>query len=356
MKISRTSQGKAHGRPGRPPSQKKPETEDVPCRCVRCGKEFRKQVNNFPLSQSPLWEENNGRVPICYLCVDELYRDYTRKFQNDKDAIERICMKLDYYWNTEIYDTAARNKTAGSRIRAYITRVNQGKYAGKTYDDTIEEGRFELPPKVVVEEEPDESANYLLNTPVASLTSVEAPTEDTILFWGAGFTADFYHELNLRYEKWTGSLPKPLDLADEALYKQICIQECIINRNISRGEAIVQNQNILNTLLGSLNIKPVQKKEDEAAGDTDSTPLGVWAKRWEDKRPIPEDTELDQENKIIKYINVWFYGHLGKMLGMKNIYSPLYEAEIGKYTVERPEFEGEDDDVVIDEVFGGEEE
>ena len=109
----------------------------------------------------------------------------------------------------------------------------------------------------------------------------------------------------------------------------------------------------MNNLLGSLSIKPIQKKEDDDALGIDSTPLGVWAKRWEDKRPIPEDDpEMKDSYGIIKYISTWLLGHLGKMLNIKTINTKLYEDEIAKLRVDRPEYEGEDDETVFNDYFG----
>ncbi len=41
-------------------------------------------------------------------------------------------------------------------------------------------------------------------------------------------------------------------------------------------------------------------------------------------------------------------GHLCKMMGIKgNKYTRLYEETIAKYTVEKPEYDGEDDDWIL---------
>ena len=103
--------------------------------------------------------------------------------------------------------------------------------------------------------------------------------------------------------------------------------------------------------MSSLNVKPNQKSDESS--ELESTPLGVWAKRWEDKRPIPDYDDEIQEPKIIKYISVWLLGHLAKALGLKNMYSQVYEDEIAKYRVEKPEYEEEDDDQLIADIVAG---
>lgn len=54
---------------------------------------------------------------------------------------------------------------------------------------------------------------------------------------------------------------------------------------------------------------------------------------------------------IVRYITVWFLGHLCKMLGIKNTYCKLYEDEIAKMRIERPEYEDEDDETMFNDIF-----
>lgn len=347
-KISKIHTGGS--KPGTPP---KPKEELDRFICSRCGRIYKRQRNNFPISHSPLFMRNGGYMPLCNTCLDELFEHYKDVLGDEKEAIRRMCLKLDIYWNPELYAMINKSSTTVSRMKSYISKTNLLKYSGKSYDDTIDEEAtaVDINRAAMMAEEygVDDS---LLNRPMASPVPVKMPDADTVLFWGAGFTPEFYTELNLRYERWTGKLKKPLDPGTEALYKQICIAEATINKNIVNGKSVEQAQTSLNNLLGSLNIKPNQKREDEEALGIDTTPLGVWAKRWEDKRPIPEDDpEMKDSYGVIKYISTWLYGHLSKMLGMKSIYSKLYDDEIARIRVERPEFEGEDDETVFNEVF-----
>ena len=40
------------------------------------------------------------------------------------------------------------------------------------------------------------------------------------------------------------------------------------------------------------------------------------------------------------------------MLGIKNSYCKLYEDELAKMRIERPEFEDEDDETMFNDIFG----
>jgi hypothetical protein len=172
-------------------------------------------------------------------------------------------------------------------------------------------------------------------------------------FWGAGFAPDFYLELERRYQDWTGGA-QVVDPSERSLYKQICILEATITRDSAQGKAIDKNVNALNTLLGSMNLKPAQKKDD---GDSaiEGTPFGVWIRRWENERPVPDvDPELKDVDGIVRYIEIWFRGHLSKMLGIKNSYSKMYEEEIAKRRVEHPEYDDEDDETMFNDIFDSE--
>lgn len=67
--------------------------------CTRCPRNYTKQKGNFPASQSPIYRENGGYLPVCRHCVDEMYQHYKLVFEDEKSAIRRICMKFDIYWN-----------------------------------------------------------------------------------------------------------------------------------------------------------------------------------------------------------------------------------------------------------------
>ena len=178
--------------------------------------------------------------------------------------------------------------------------------------------------------------------------------QEVRIFWGSGYTPEMYVELEQRRQYWMSRLgtENDLDIGTEALIRQICSLELDINRDRAAGRSVEKSITALNTLLGSANLKPVQKKQpDDADAALENTPLGVWLYRYENKRPLPEvDDDLKDVNGIKKYIFTWM-GHLCRMLGDKNTYSKLYEDEIEKYRVQRPEYADEDDETMMMDIF-----
>ena len=157
-----------------------------------------------------------------------------------------------------------------------------------------------------------------------------------------------------RWEYWINRLPEglTLDVGTTALIQQICATELDINKIRASGGNVDKQVNTLNTLLGSALLKP---KADSGDTSLEKTPLGVWLYRYDNKRPLPEiDDDLKDVNGIKRYVFTWM-GHVCKMLGKKNRYSELYEDELAKYTVQKPEYDGDDEEALYARILTGQE-
>lgn len=318
--------------------------------CCRCGLAYSRQKGYFPVSHSPMYR-GSGFLPICSECVDQMYDQYCATLRDERAAMRRMCMKLDLYWSDSIYDMVERTSGLNSRVRNYIGKSNLGRFINKTFDDTIKEEELlqrtmgvnplSVAPPVEEEPEPDPEEEIIIE-------------DDVRMFWGPGYTPSMYRDLEERRKYWMSKYPASYqpDIGEEALIRQICNLEIDINRDRAAGKSVDKNINTLNTIVGSLNLKPVQKKADDNDAEYESTPLGVWIRRWENNRPIPEpDPELKDVDGLIRYIDIWFRGHLAKMVGYDNAYSKAYEDEMARIKVERPEFEDEDDEITFNNVF-----
>lgn len=320
--------------------------------CTRCTRSFNRQRNNFPASQSPIFKENSGYLPVCRHCIDEMYEHYKSVLKDEKAAIRRICMKFDIYWSDRVYDAISKTSTTNSRVLSYISKSNLRQFEGQTYDDTLDE---ELQKKL------DEQNNYQISIDSSLIgDDDEGETEKIIIpqesidFWGEGLPLGYYPELDKRYKYWCGESDGERDVGEMAVIKQICMLEVTINHDTAMGKPIDRNVNALNTLLGSANLKPSQKKtEEETDSNFDKTPFGVGIKMYENSHPIPQpDPELQDADGIVKKITIWFLGHICSMLGIKNSQSKMYENELDKLRVEHPELDDEDDEVFFANIFG----
>lgn len=345
-KVSKIKQarGTVGSRPGQPlPREREPEE----FWCSRCKKSYKKQQGNFPGSQSPLYSGNNKYLTVCNRCVEELFDHYKKTLGSEKEAMKRICLKFDIYWSPELYKMVGNGSehhcTNPVRIRNYISRTNLIKFVGKTFDDTLDEEVPEIKREITTIRKPEDAATVYSYDEDADEEIRVAP--EVVRYWGTGFTPEMYRDLEERRKYWLSQFPSDitLDPGEEALLRQICNLEISINRALAAGESIEKQTNALNTLLGSMNIKPSQKKNSEDAG----IPFGCEIARFEEEDPIIEpDEQFADVDGMKKNIMTWFLGSLCKTAGIKNDYSNLFEEETRKYTVERPKYEeeeGEDD-------------
>lgn len=325
--------------------------------CSRCSTAYSRRKGYFPVSYAVL-HKGIGYIPVCKECIDSMYNSYLSQCSGLEDpakaAVRQMCRKLDLYWSEKVYDIVSRKNTPRSMMTQYIAKINSVSYVGKSYDDTLsEEGALwsfcnvqeeqkqeEYVAPQIVPEEIDEETEEDIDIP-----------EEVVKFWGSGYTASMYQELEERRTYYMSKIQSngELDIGAEALIRQICNLEVAISRDGAAGRAIDKNVSTLNTLLGSLNLKPAQRRNDDVEAEISSTPLGVWLYRYENKRPLPEiDDQLKDVNHLKKYIFTWM-GHLCKMLGVKNGYTKLYEEEVDRLRVDKPEYDDEDDeDVIID--------
>lgn len=318
--------------------------------CCRCGTAYGRRKGNFPVCYAGLYR-GTGYLPICRNCVDTIYNEYFAQSGDQKKATRQVCRKLDLYWNDQIYESVANKSTTRTMMTNYIQRVNNISYAGKSYDDTLisdgtmwkfsEEDLYQEPEEEIVV--PDQNDD--------ELTLDDIPKE-VIEFWGPGYTPGMYMELEQRLQYYRGQMGEDArtDLGTDTLLRQIAMLEIDINRARASGKSVDKMVTSMNSLLSSLS-----KPQKNAAIDTAAanTPFGVWIKRWEDERPLPEvDDSMKDVDGIIKYVLTWVYGHMAHMLKIKNARTPLYDDAIASLRVEHPEYDDEDDETLLYDLFG----
>lgn len=240
----------------------------------------------------------------------------------------------------------------------YIAKINSISYAGKSYDDTLsEEGTLwdfnRNGAASTVGEDESAKTTEAKDEKSEAAEEVDVP-EDVIAFWGPGYQPDMYLDLEQRRSYWMSRFPDgvDIDIGTEAIIRQICSLELDINRDRAAGRAVDKSINALNTLLGSASLKPAQKKDD-ASTNLQKNPMGVWLYKYENLRPLPDEDNESKSNRIKKYIFTWM-GHLCKMVGMKNGYTRMYEDEIERLRVERPEYKDEDDESLLINAYSDE--
>jgi len=302
--------------------------------CSCCGKPYDKQKDNFPHTVSPLFKGNNNYSTICKNCTPKLYTQFVDFFSgNEEKAIERLCQLNDWYFGENPLNSSKKISADRLRINGYVSKLNISPNTGKTYSETLIERSSET--VETFEDMKDKGSKV---------------QQKTVKFFGLGFSEEEYQQMANQYDDWIGR-HECKTKAQEELFKNICIIQVQIQKATQRNEKVDGLMKTYQDLLGSANLKPVQTSENTIA---DQNTFGTLIKKWEDELPISEpDPKWKDVDGIRKYVNVWFLGHLCKMMGIKNSYSQEYEDEIAKYKVEKPEYfdEDENDDPELDDMF-----
>lgn len=322
--------------------------------CPRCGMAYSRRKGYFLVSYAPL-HKGIGYIPVCKTCIEAIYNEYLAQCSDSKLAVRQTCRKLDIFWSDSLFDAVEKKATPRSIVTQYIAKVNASSYVGRSYDDTLSqagmlwafEGTNLAVQSLAEAETPKEE-----ETPKITLEDVP---EKVKLFWGPGYSPETYLALEERMRFVVAQLPEGVDTNDmgvSTLIRQIAGLELDIARDREAGKPVDRSVTALDGLLRSANLRPVQQKSESGEAALANTPMGVWLYRYENKRPLPEvDDDLKDTNKLLKYVFVWL-GHVCKMLGKKNGFVKMYEDEVSRLRVERPDLDDEDDEEAIMDILG----
>ena len=287
-----------------------------------------------------------GKIPYCKQCVEKFYQQYYEEYVNEgcltpeRNAIRRVCMTFDIYY-TDVVFNSAMNKIRESNINIspmgqYMKTIQLAQYKDKSYDHTV-----------LNEMKEEFVASTSINT-----SEGRKVDEETIRFFGSGFTDEDYEYLKREYDDWTAR-HECNTKAQEEVFKRICFKQLEILKATRKGE---ETKNLDATFQNLLDTAKLQPKQNSGDATAENQTLGTLIDKWENERPLPEiDEELRDVDKIGLYIDTFFKGHTCKMLGEKNAYSNLYSSMMKKFTVDKPEYESDEDydsEVVFDKLVG----
>lgn len=293
--------------------------------CINC--ESTRSVDMFYLNDNPLIKSE--RLPVCKNCI----RDFIGNKESDGYEA-RVVLVLALMNKPFLYDLWEMRSEVWSRYIPQLSSFNQ--YKGMQFSDSIFRNKESNTYDSIANISKDE-INEIQKT---ELTKEEL--EELVMFWGKGFSPEDYEFLQMEYEKLLNSYECDT-YTMEMLFQEVAQTRLTIKKKRERGESVDKELKTLQDILGSANIKPVQETGANAA---EQSTFGTLIKKWENERPIPEpDPAWRDVDGIRKYVSVWFFGHLSKMMGIKNDYTQKYEEELSKYTVENEEDDSFDNEV-----------
>lgn len=306
------------------------------CFCHRCN-EFRNS-DAFYTDKSYA----SGLFPVCKKCLIEMACDYDKKtnqyFDNREKTMDVLKMMnlpyIDSLYQSALTSTAEdiqdkHRNTAWSQFIVMIKSLPQ--YRGKTWKDS------ELPADYLDKDQEEINEN--------SRTLKQAKKR-----FGDGYTNSDLLFLETEYQDWVKRYACE-NKAQEILFKRICFKELEIDKAQKSNKDTKELDKTLQDLMGSMALKPNQNNSNAL---TEAKTFGQLIQKWENEKPIPEpDNDFKDVDKIGTYIDVFFKGHLSKMMGLKNAFTPLYDRFIKKYTVNKPQYdEDADSEALFDQIFG----
>lgn len=311
--------------------------------CFYCGKDY--VESNYYNSNSEFYSKL-GKIPYCKQCIEKFYQFYFNKYTNEgcltpeRKAVKRLCMAFDIYYREDTFNSSLKKSREGdlniTPMSQYMKVIQLYQYNRnkETYENTMSK---------------EEEVRLIAETPV-NTDDVFVADEDTINFFGSGFSNEDYKFLKREYEDWTARHECKTKTQEE-IFKDICFNRLQNLKALQKGEETKDITAAFQKMLDSGKLQPKQNSGDTTA---DNQTFGTLIDKWENTRPLPEiDEELKDVDKIGWYIDVFFKGHLSKMMGLKNGLSNLYTKFMKKYSVEKPEYSDEENsEILFDAIFG----
>lgn len=283
---------------------------------------------------------SNGRFPICKKCILQMVEQRGTEYddpEETKESVQKMLHLMDKVYDDKFYSDCVKGslddngKRARSPFSIYITAIQSlPNWRGLTWKDSnfgdsmiSDDGEINENSRIIKSAKKRFGRDYSLQ--------------------------DLYF-LETQYEDWVQRYACE-SKAQEILFQRIAFTQLAIEKAQKAGKDTEKLDKTLQDLMSSNSIKPAQ---NNANALTESKSFGQLIEKWEQEKPIPEpEKEFKDIDRIGLYIDVFFKGHLSKMMGLKNAFSSLYDRFMAKYTVRKPEYhEDADSEELFDQIFG----
>lgn len=190
-----------------------PKSNDK-CVCCTCGESL--NISKFYKSYSGLYI--NSLLPICKDCFSHKFGEYAKIYKSNKIAMQRMCMLFDIYFIEDIFDKCDTNDE--TVIGNYFRQLNMKQNRGKTFEDSINEGAFNLSGD-------RKRVNGKRVAFVDEYDNVQEETQDEkinpkdIEKWGAGYDSVDYDTLNA-HNKFLKNANPNCDSNQEIFISNLC--------------------------------------------------------------------------------------------------------------------------------------
>lgn len=307
--------------------------------CPHCGK-WKANINFYKSNKSKSGFEHFA----CKACILDLCTDVDSKTGVRTDNREKTIntfRQLDWKFSESDYDAQlqAINEGLGEKVRGTAVQnlivmvASLPQYRNTSYKDS----EFSID---------DLENNTEEDTKIVRKTIKEAKKR---------FGANYYNNEELmflenEYQDWVSRYDCS-QKAQEETFLNLAILKLLKRNAVRKGLPTKDLDASYQQWMDTGNLKPKQNSLDTFS---DAQTMGTLIQKYEETRPLPEiDPELRDVDKIGLYIDAFYRGHSCKMLGIKNMFSNIYEKVMSKYTVKQPSYDEESDsEILFNKIFG----
>lgn len=283
-----------------------------------------------------------GRFYECKRCLlkEVEQRKNDRDEPNEtKESVQRVLQKMNRVYDNGFYEDCVKGardevneKNRHSPFTTYITAISSlPNWQNKTWKDSDfgSDNSSKSDEKIKIIQKTIDVAKKRFG--------IDYNNEDLM------FLEQEYQDWVTRYECNTK--------AQESIFELLSLKKLERNKASKNGQPTKDIDKTYQELLSTANITP---RQNISNGFDNSMTFGQLIEKWEQEKPIPEPSEEFKDvDGIGHYIRVWFFGWLGKILGISNAYTEECEEEISKYRVEKPEEqENNMSSEIYDKMFG----
>lgn len=203
------------------PTQNQKTEKRYKCSC--CGSSWDNRDRHFSKTSSPLFQSNDGYLPICNHCRDRYYEKLVNLYNgNEAHAIKHFCMQFDIIFDINALVASRKNGNV-SWISNYLAKRNLGQTTkiGTTYIDGLKYDYINRGNKQQLDKD-------ISNKPIIDESLKEK--------WGVGFSDEDYQTLESHYKTLKENNPN-CDSNQEIFIKSLCNLHMLSVRALKNGDA-----------------------------------------------------------------------------------------------------------------------
>lgn len=287
-------------------------------------------------------EYATNRYPVCKRCIQMMVeqRKTDREEPNEtKESVIAVCKKMNRVFDENFYNECVKGALDGvkeknrqSPFATYITAIQSlPQWKNKFFEDSV-----------FLENNEQSEEDIKENSRIIKSARKRFGVEYSL--------SDLYF-LESQYEDWVQRYTCE-NKAQELLFQRIAHTQLAIEKAQKSGKDTDKLDKTLQDLMASNAIKP---SSSNSSSYSDAKTFGQLIELWEESKPIPEvEEEFKDVDNIGLYTDVFYRGHLAKMMGLKNGYSSLYDSYMDKYRAKKKTYEEEENsEALFDQIFGG---